>query len=61
MFDHTPTLPPKSASPSTLDASSFDVQWGKPVFRAPNLPTRFNVSAEIPFTPLRVTEIRKGK
>ena len=61
MFDQAHTPPPKSQQSSAIEASSFDVQWGKPVFRAPNLPTRFNVSAEIPFTPLRVTEIRKTK
>ncbi|HTJ77912.1 MAG TPA: hypothetical protein VL357_02875 [Rariglobus sp.] len=61
MFDHAPTPAPKSEQVFTLDASSFDVQWGKPVFRAPDLPTRFNVSAQIPFTPLRVTEMRKTK
>ncbi len=60
MFDHTPSQAQKS-QPSTVVMSSYDVQWGKPVFRAPDLPARVNVSADIPFTPLRVTEIRKTK
>ena len=61
MFDQAPSLPPKSPQLSSLEVSAFDVAWGKPLFRAPDLPARVNVSAEIPFTPLRVTEIRKSK
>lgn len=60
MFYQAPT-PPQKSQPAAIILSSFDVQWGKPVFRAPDLPARVNVSAEIPFTPLRVTEVRKTK
>lgn len=61
MFDQAPSLPPKPQQTFSLDVSAFDVEWGKPVFRAPDLPSRINVSAEIPFTPVRVTEIRRTK
>jgi len=61
MFYQAPSLPPKAQPFATFEVASFDVQWNKPVFRAPDLPARVNISAEIPFTPLRVTETRKAK
>jgi hypothetical protein len=61
MFYQTPSPPPKPQQTFSLDVSAFDVEWNKPVFRAPDLPASVNVSADIPFTPLRVTEIHKSK
>jgi len=61
MFYQAPTPAPKAQPFLTFEIASFDVQWNKPVFRAPDLPASVNVSAEIPFTPLRVTEVRKAK
>ncbi len=51
-------LPPKP--PVSFEASAhFDVQWGKPVFRAPDLPSKVNVQAVIPFSAHRVTDARR--
>ncbi|MFA6961568.1 MAG: hypothetical protein WC205_12505 [Opitutaceae bacterium] len=59
MIQQTHTLPPKPAV--SFDASThFDVLWGKPVFRAPDLPERVSMPASIPFTALRVTETRRS-
>lgn len=52
------TLPPKPAV--SFDSSAhFDVLWGKPVFRAPDLPARVAIPATIPFTAQRVTDPRR--
>ncbi|MET0263717.1 MAG: hypothetical protein ABW223_12510 [Rariglobus sp.] len=61
MISQTHTLPPKPAV--SFDSSAhFDVLWGKPVFRAPDLPANVNASVAIPsFTPHRVTETRTAK
>ena len=59
MIVQTHTLPPKSQPAVVI--SHYDVLWGKPVFRAPDLPARVNVSSEIPFTLVRTTELRKTK
>lgn len=57
MISQTHALPAKPAV--SLESSvHFDVLWGKPVFRAPDLPARVNVPAAIPFTAHRVTESR---
>ncbi len=61
MFYQAPKPAPQAQPFLTFEVASFDVQWNKPVFRAPDLPASVNVSSEIPFTPLRVTEIRKAK
>ena len=54
---HTP--PPRPAV--SIEASTpFDVLWGKPLFRAPNLPPRLVGPSEIPFTAHRVTETRRA-
>lgn len=58
MISQYHTLPAKPAV--SFEASAhFDVLWGKPVFRAPDLPVRTNVAATVPFTAQRVTEIRR--
>lgn len=58
MISQPHTLPPRPSV--SLEASAhFDVLWGKPVFRAPDLPVRSNVPATVPFTAQRVTEIRR--
>lgn len=58
MISQTHTLPPKP--PVSLDAAThFDVLWGKPVFRAPDLPAHVNVPESVPFTAHRVTEPRQ--
>ncbi|MBW8782133.1 MAG: hypothetical protein JF599_09625 [Verrucomicrobia bacterium] len=58
----TPIPAPASSQLSTpVVISHCDVLWGKPVFRAPDLPARVNVSSEITFTPLRVTDVRKTR
>ena len=43
--------------------TSFDVLWGKPLFRAPNLPAKVNAPALAPFTthPNPVTRARPSK
>ncbi len=61
MFYQAPSPAPKAQPFLTFEIASFDVQWNKPVFRAPDLPASVSASAELPFTPLRVTEIRKAK
>ncbi|MFA6287395.1 MAG: hypothetical protein WC661_08410 [Opitutaceae bacterium] len=61
MFYQAPTPAPKAQPFFTFEVASFDVQWNKPVFRAPDLPASVNISADIPFTPVRVTETRKAK
>lgn len=44
----------------SFDSSAhFDVLWGKPVFRAPDMLPRTAVPASVPFTAQRVTEIRR--
>jgi hypothetical protein len=58
MISQPHTLPPKPAV--SLEASAhFDVLWGKPVFRAPDLASRVNIPATTPFTIHRVTETRR--
>ena len=58
MISQTHTLPPKPAV-SFESSTHFDVLWGKPVFRAPDLPARVSVPATVPFTVQRVTEFRR--
>ncbi len=58
MISQAHTLPPKPAV-SFECSTHFDVLWGKPVFRAPDLPSHINVPASIPFTAQRVTEVRR--
>jgi hypothetical protein len=36
----------------------YDVQWARPVFRAPSLPTPAQIHSEIPFTAMRITATR---
>lgn len=58
MISQPHTLPP--APVVSFEASAhFDVLWGKPVFRAPDLPVHTEVAATIPFTAQRVTETRR--
>jgi len=58
MISQAHNLPPKPAV--SFEASAhFDVLWGKPVFRAPDLPARTAVPATVPFTAHRVTETRR--
>ena len=58
MITQPHTLPPKPAV--SLEASvHFDVLWGKPVFRAPDLPVPVTAPATVPFTAQRVTESRR--
>lgn len=58
MITQVHTLPPKPAV--SLESSvHFDVLWGKPVFRAPDLPAHVAVPTSIPFTAQRVTEPRR--
>lgn len=58
MISQPHTLPPKPAV-SFESSAHFDVLWGKPVFRAPDLPARVSVPASVPFTAQRVTEPRR--
>ncbi len=59
MISQTHTLPAKPAV--SLEASApFDVLWGKPVFRAPDLPAHTSIPASVPFTAQRVTETRRS-
>jgi len=59
MISQTYTLPAKPAV--SFEASAhFDVQWNKPVFRAPDLPAVTSTPASVPFTAQRVTETRRS-
>jgi hypothetical protein len=59
MITQAYTLPPKPAV--SLEASApFDVLWGKPIFRAPDVLPRVAVPASVPFTAHRVTEPRRS-
>lgn len=58
MIQQQHTLPPRPAV-SFESSAHFDVLWGKPVFRAPDLP-QVKVAAAIPFTAHRVTEVRRN-
>lgn len=57
LFQPVP-LPPPRPSDSVLVVPHYDVQWARPVFRAPSLPTPAQLHGEIPFTALRVTSTR---
>jgi hypothetical protein len=59
MISQPHTLPPKPAV-SLESSAHFDVLWGKPVFRAPDLPAKVTVAASVPFTAHRVTETRRA-
>lgn len=61
MFYQTPSPAPKAQPFLNFEIASFDVQWEKPVFRAPDLPASVNVSAAISFASLRMTENRKTR
>jgi hypothetical protein len=39
-----------AAAESVRVVTRSEVQWGKPVFRAPALPTPHQLSSEVPFT-----------
>ena len=58
MIQQGHSLQPKPAV-SIEAATPFDVLWGKPLFRAPNLPVAAAKPAEVPFTAHRVTESRR--
>ena len=47
-------LPPARPQGSVLVVPHYDVQWVRPIFRAPSLPTPAQLYAEIPFTVSRV-------
>jgi hypothetical protein len=49
-------LPPPRPQGSVLVVPHYDVQWARPIFRAPSLPTPSQLHAEIPFTALRSRE-----
>ena len=51
-------LPPKPAV-SFESSAHFDVLWGKPVFRAPDMLPQVSAPANIPFTAQRITETRR--
>lgn len=59
MISQPHTLPPKPAV-SFESSAHFDVLWGKPVFRAPDLPEKVTAAASVPFTAHRVTETRRA-
>ena len=59
MIVQSHTLPAKPAV-SFESSAHFDVLWGKPVFRAPDLPARVAAPAAVPFTAHRVTETKRG-
>jgi len=53
-FATTDTPPPPSRPASSLVVPAYDVQWARPIFRAPSLPTQPQLYREIPFTVLRL-------
>jgi hypothetical protein len=56
MHGHTPQARPTVSSEAS---TPFDVLWGKPLFRAPNLPTPVTEPAVVPFIAQRVTGKRR--
>ncbi len=56
LHGHTPPARPAVSIEASVP---FDVLWGKPLFRAPNLPAPVSGAAVIPFTAHRVTEPRR--
>lgn len=58
MIQQAHTLPPKPVV-SFESSAHFDVLWGKPVFRAPDLPARAALPSGMPFSAQRVTEVRR--
>ncbi len=57
LFQPVP-LPPPRPSDSVVVVPHYDVQWARPVFRAPSLPTPAQIHSEIPFTAMRITATR---
>jgi len=57
LFQPVP-LPPPRPSDSVVVVPHYDVQWARPVFRAPSLPTPAQIHGEIPFTAMRITPTR---
>lgn len=55
-----PTPLPTSPQPATRSDGSvrviphYDVQWRRPIFRAPTLPSPTQIYAEVPFTAVRL-------
>jgi len=49
-FQHTPPplTQPVVSQPARL--RPYDVQWNRPIFRAPSLPSATQIWSEIPFT-----------
>jgi hypothetical protein len=54
-FQPYPPPPPRPQG-SVLVVPHYDVQWARPIFRAPSLPTPAQLHAEVPFTALRTRE-----
>ncbi|MFO1448078.1 MAG: hypothetical protein U1F61_07965 [Opitutaceae bacterium] len=55
-YQPSPQPPPRPQG-SVLVVPHYDVQWARPIFRAPSLPTPSQQHAEIPFTALRMREV----
>lgn len=53
---HAAPPPPPAPHHSTLVVPRHDVQWARPIFRAPSLPTHPQLYREIPFTVLRLRQ-----
>ncbi|HRE82241.1 MAG TPA: hypothetical protein PLN52_14425 [Opitutaceae bacterium] len=47
-------LPPPRPQGSVQVVPHYDVQWGRPIFRAPSLPTPAQFYSELPFTATRL-------
>ena len=56
LHGHTPPARPAVSIEASVP---FDVLWGKPLFRAPNLAAPVTEPAVVPFTAHRVTEPRR--
>lgn len=56
-------LPPPRQPGSALVVPHYDVQWARPIFRAPSLPTPAQLHTEVPFTALRAKDasLRAGR
>ena len=56
IFFQTQSLPPPRPQGSVLVVPHYDVQWARPIFRAPSLPTPAQMHNEVPFTSFRSKE-----
>lgn len=47
---HNPPPPAQNRTERPAQVRFYDVQWNRPIFKAPSLPTASQIWSEIPFT-----------